>query len=161
MTDTDLGYPANQDDLIRDYQHYAYSLVRPYLNKGLPLEDLQQEALTGLLEAYRNYDPGLSTKFSTYAYYWIRKKILSALEIELDLPLSSEEPSDQVPDQSSASPEDETELSLPDSLPGLERQILILSYEKRLSLNEIAKTLGLRVEKVKQLRQKGLRRLRS
>lgn len=56
------------------------SILRPFLvySKTDPLitfDDLQQEAWVALLNAAENYDP-TKAKFTTYAYYYIRGRIL-------------------------------------------------------------------------------------
>jgi RNA polymerase sigma factor (sigma-70 family) len=56
------------------------SILRPFLSftKNDPLitaEDLEQEAWVGLLSAARNYD-STKAKFTTYAYHYIRGRIL-------------------------------------------------------------------------------------
>ena len=47
--------------------------------RGLPLEDLQQEAFWGLCMAAQRYVPRQGVQFQTYAYYWVKKYILQAL----------------------------------------------------------------------------------
>lgn len=42
-------------------------------------DDLLQEGLLGLLEAARRFDPSRAVAFSTYAYYWIRNRVLAVL----------------------------------------------------------------------------------
>jgi RNA polymerase primary sigma factor len=54
-------------------------VARQYVNRGLTLEDLVGEGNLGLIRAAQEYDPGVGTRFSTYATYWIREAILSAL----------------------------------------------------------------------------------
>lgn len=56
------------------------SILRPFLmySKNDPLityEDLEQEAWVGLLSAAKNYD-STKAKFTTYAYHYIRGRIL-------------------------------------------------------------------------------------
>lgn len=43
--------------------------------KGCELEDLKQEGFIALHDAVRNYDQSKRTKFSTYAFYWIKNRI--------------------------------------------------------------------------------------
>jgi hypothetical protein len=43
-------------------------------------EDITQEALLGLLEAARRFDPDRGVKFTTYCYPWIMKFVLGFVE---------------------------------------------------------------------------------
>lgn len=51
------------------------SIARKYDYKPIELEDLISAGNDGLLEAVVNFDVTLGYKFSTYAYWWIRRSI--------------------------------------------------------------------------------------
>ena len=174
--------PKNENELLKTYSSLAYSIANSYRKGALPIEDLNQEALLGLLDAYKRFDPSRGVKFSTYAVHWIKKRVLSALSkekkhsmdaIELDEagladqeePSSRPDPGQILADMQNPPPlmprsKSET-LFLPDTMPLLEKHILILSYQEKHTIKEIATELGLSNEKVKQLRLKALRRLKS
>lgn len=57
----------------------VFRVARQYVHRGLTLEDLVGEGNLGLIRAAQHYDPSLGTRFSTYATYWIREAIVSAL----------------------------------------------------------------------------------
>lgn len=57
----------------------AFSLARRHLGRGLPLEDLVQEANIGLLKAVDRFDWRRGFRFSTYAIWWIRQQITRAV----------------------------------------------------------------------------------
>jgi RNA polymerase sigma factor (sigma-70 family) len=63
-----------------EWDAFISSILRPFLvyAKNDPLisyEDLEQEAWVGLLTASKNYD-STKAKFTTYAYHYIRGRIL-------------------------------------------------------------------------------------
>lgn len=154
------GYPKNQDELIEDYTKLAYGVCKTYQNYGMPLEDLRQEALIGLLMAYERFDPSKGTQFSTYAVYWIKKQILQALDQEFVGSSFIENYAEHNPPENN--PEKVSErLKLPEDMPEREAQVLRLSYEKKLTIKEIAQRLKISNEQTKQLRSKALRRFKS
>lgn len=55
------------------------SISRRYRGQGMDLLDLTQEGTLGLLTAVRRFDPARGFRFSTYASWWIRQAVLSAL----------------------------------------------------------------------------------
>jgi RNA polymerase sigma factor (sigma-70 family) len=55
------------------------TIVRKYLNRGVPLLDLVQEGNLGLLRAAETFDHRLGFRFSTYASWWIRQAVTRAI----------------------------------------------------------------------------------
>lgn len=53
-----------------------------YLGNGLELEDLMIEGEIGLIKAIDNYDLSKDTRFSTYAFYWIRHYLNKAIRMQ-------------------------------------------------------------------------------
>jgi RNA polymerase primary sigma factor len=54
-------------------------VAKRYVNRGVAYSDLLQEGSCGLLEAIDRFDPAHQTKLSTYATWWIRQAIQSAV----------------------------------------------------------------------------------
>nr|MDK2850799.1 hypothetical protein [Candidatus Cloacimonadota bacterium] len=147
--------------LIKDYEGLVRSLVSKYRNNTLNQEDLYQEGIYGLLEANIHFDPSRETQFSTYAHYWIKKRILQALQNEFSQTSDHSTYNDELEKEHAPEVTDNSrKMNLPDDMPNLERQILQLCYDKRLPIREIAKITKMRPERIKQIRAKALRRLR-
>src|SRR3954471_14815538 len=68
-----------KDRLVRSNLRLVASVARRYVGRGLPMEDLLQEGVVGLIRAAEKYDWRRGTRFSTYAVPWIRQAITHAL----------------------------------------------------------------------------------
>jgi RNA polymerase primary sigma factor len=68
-----------RNTLVQANLFLVYRVARGYLKRGLTLDDLIGEGSIGLIRAAEGYNPAFGTRFSTYAVYWIREAILSAL----------------------------------------------------------------------------------
>ncbi|MCB5294979.1 MAG: sigma-70 family RNA polymerase sigma factor [Candidatus Cloacimonadaceae bacterium] len=147
-----------EDQIVHEYLPLVKSIARKY--QGLPQEDLIQEGMLGLIHAFRKYDPEREAKFSTYATYYIRKYILQAIKKEYQSAATSQE-LDQTSYTPISSDPEQADITLPDSMPEIEKRIILLSIGKQKTLREISILLQLRVEQVRVLREKALRRLKQ
>lgn len=73
------GDSRAREDLLNANVRLVASVARRYQNRGLPLEDLMQEGLIGLLRAIEKYNYRKGYRFSTYATHWIRQAVSRAL----------------------------------------------------------------------------------
>ena len=73
------GDPAARERMINSNLRLVVSNARRYEGLGLPLLDLIQEGILGLIRAVEKFDYRKGFKFSTYAVLWIRESIQRAL----------------------------------------------------------------------------------
>ncbi len=73
------GNVQARDRMVRANLRLVVNIARGYTGKGLGLQDLIEEGNLGLLRAVEGFDPGVGTRFSTYASYWIKQSIKRAL----------------------------------------------------------------------------------
>jgi len=74
------GDLAAKEKLINSNLRLVASNARRYQNQGLPLADLVQEGMIGLIRAAEKFDWRKGFRFSTYATLWIRQAIQRGLE---------------------------------------------------------------------------------
>ncbi len=73
------GDRAAAEELVNANVRLVAAVARRYVGRGLPLEDLIQEGLIGLMRAVEKYNYRKGYRFSTYATHWIRQAISRAL----------------------------------------------------------------------------------
>jgi RNA polymerase primary sigma factor len=73
------GDAAARDRLVRANLRLVVRIARDYRGKGLSLEDLVAEGNLGLVRAAEGFDPAAGCRFATYASYWVKQSIRSAL----------------------------------------------------------------------------------
>ena len=64
-----------KETMINSNLRLVISIARKHQNLGLPLTDLIQEGMLGLIRATEKFDWRRGFKFSTYATLWIRQSI--------------------------------------------------------------------------------------
>lgn len=65
--------------LVEANLKFVVSVCRNYQYQGLPMGDLINEGNLGLMRAAQRFDASMNFKFISYAVWWIRQGILSAL----------------------------------------------------------------------------------
>ena len=74
------GDLAAKDRMINSNLRLVVSQARRYQGHGLPMEDLVQEGMLGLIRAVEKFDWRRGFKFSTYGTLWIRQAIQRGLQ---------------------------------------------------------------------------------
>lgn len=175
--------------LIEHNLRLVTHIAQAYYHPSVELLDLIQEGNIGLIEAVDRFDPELGYQFSTFAVWWIRKMILLYLgkdedKVSLDLPILGEageilrlgdtiiDEENTLGGQSSekqgARLEHEQSMQQMQErmakLPMREKEVLMMLYgiglKRALTLQEIAKLLDITPERVGQIRDKALGRLK-
>lgn len=86
LSDTELVQLAQQQDSLAEevlavrYAQLVRACARPLFLAGGDSEDLIQEGMFGLLNAIRQYSPGLGASFHTFAEHCIHTRLLSAIK---------------------------------------------------------------------------------
>lgn len=177
-----------RDKVIQANLKFVPSIAKQYKNCGLPFADLISEGNLGMLRAAEKFDERQGNKFISYAVWWIRKSILEAIEKrgvldtdnidDLLTPVKQydKDEQDEPGDEFHSKPLIVSEVSqttdsrqliedLFDGIPERERYIVCDYYgldgSKPKTLDEIGEELQLTKERVRQLNEKALKKMRS
>ena len=174
-----------RDALITGNMGYVVTLARQYRSELLSTDDLISEGSIGLMKAADKFDPNRGKPFVTFAAPFIRKSIEDAISrITGEVPVMSTDESlpigsnnnftllnvledtgapktDAILEQNSLSDEMATAISTLNE----REQAVIRRYfgieSQRMTMAEIGEELGLKRERVRQIRDKAVRKLKK
>ena len=79
VTRIQAGDKRAMKSLVEANLKFVVAVCRNYQHQGMPMVDLISEGNLGLIRAARRFDGNLNFKFISYAVWWIRQGILTAL----------------------------------------------------------------------------------
>ncbi len=169
----DLG---SRQRLIEAYQPLVFKIVMGLRPPESHLMDLIQEGCVGLIESVERFDPGRGARFSTFATYRIRGRVLNALDrirvdVSLDQALASSDetsPLARLTDSATASALSGVEdralvahvLAVIDSLPPRERAVLTAVVKAR-EPRQAARELDISLSHFYRLQKQAVNHLRD
>jgi RNA polymerase primary sigma factor len=80
MQRVERGDTAAKQAMINSNLRLVVSIAKRYQNRGLPLLDLIQEGIFGLMHAVDRFDWRRGHKFSTYATWWIQQAVRRGID---------------------------------------------------------------------------------
>ena len=177
--------------LVEANLRFVVAIARQYKGKGLSMEDLVSEGNIGLMKAAGKYDAGRGLRFVNYAVVFVRQQIEKALKAEsaeqrvenrrdgqtrsVDAPLGAKTNMSllSVLVDGNASLADErvykasVEQAVMAALQTLdERELKVVNAcfgvgQEALTMAEIAEDMGLKRERVRQIRDRAVRRMKK
>ena len=183
------GDEQARQTLIEHNLRLVTHIAKTYYHPKVELLDLIQEGNLGLIEAVDRFNPEMGHRFSTFAVWWIRKRILRYLGksedlVRLDTPIKGEEGEalclgDTIMDEENilggpACEGQDTQLEQEESrqqmrqrialLSEREKEVLMMLYgvteERALTPQEVAERLGVSIRRFYHIRDRALKKLK-
>ncbi|MHB8730510.1 MAG: sigma-70 family RNA polymerase sigma factor [bacterium] len=166
------GNRRSRARLIEAYQPLVFKVAMALRLREAVLMDMIQEGTVGLIQAVERFDPDRGVRFSTFATYRIRGRILNTLRRERGRGPDLEDAAEalaRVPDAAAedalASVEDAVLVrqivAAIDGLPARERRILVGAFLAAEEPGRIADELKISLSHFYRLQQQALRKIRE
>ena len=173
------------DELTSANLRYVVKVAKQYTGRGVALEDLISEGNIGMMKAAEKFDAARGKRFVTFAAPFIRKSIEEAIDKQegSSQPISVDEPIPLGSQNNFSLLNVLEDKDAPRADQHTEQEALILELKKvidvldereqtvikrffgiecdHLTMAEIATTMGIKRERVRQIRDKAVRKLRK
>ncbi len=173
------------DELTSANLRYVVKVAKQYTGKGVALEDLISEGNIGMMKAAEKFDPARGKRFVTFAAPFIRKSIEEAIDKQegSSQPISVDEPIPLGSQNNYSLLNVLEDKDAPRADQHTEQEALVLELQKvidvlderektvikhlfgigcdHLTMAEIATTMDIKRERVRQIRDKAVRKLRK
>lgn len=178
----ELGFKIQKGDrkalnkLVEHNLRFVVNIAKGYRERGVPFADLISEGNLGLIHAASKYDPNKDIRFISYAVWWVRCYINDFIESQIN---NSEVSTDDYTDYQYREDQINTEFeenlnSLNDRkstiadllicLKDRERKVIQMSFglngEREMTLDEISKVTDLSMERVRQIKDNAIMKLK-
>lgn len=177
-----------RDKIVKSNLKFVASVAKPYIGMGLSYSDLIAEGNLGFMKAIEKFDYTRDFKTISYSVWWIRQTILEALKKRNILNGDELTQSDNIDEENNSDIDDniteqeeyidsfefnsikQTDDSfsmekLFDTLSEREKKVISLYFgldkNKDLTLEEIGKELGLTKERIRQIKECALKKMRT
>lgn len=169
----DRGDARSRCRLIESYQPLVFKVTMQLRLREEIVMDMIQEGTVGLIEAVERYDPSRGVRFSTYATYRIRGRILNALHRERSMPYAEgadeEDLIERVPDLGAADRLAGVEdamlvrqiLAVIERLPEREQRVLRALMSKREEPRHVAGELRISLSHLYRLQKQAVQRVQA
>ena len=166
-----VGDRVALEKLVKANLRFVVTVANQYKDQGLSLPDLINEGNVGLIRAAEKFDETRGFKFISYAVWWIRERILNALAEEQKH--NSRQLFDELPSPDTliapSGLSDETvsaETNRALNLLGERERLIIertfgINGQPEMTLDEMGESMGLSRQRVRQIREKSIRKLRT
>jgi RNA polymerase primary sigma factor len=173
------------DELTSANLRYVVKVAKQYTGRGVALEDLISEGNIGMMKAAEKFDASRGKRFVTFAAPFIRKSIEEAIDKQegSSQPISVDEPIPLGSQNNFSLLNVLEDKDAPRADQHTEQEALVLELKKvidvldereqavikhffgiecdHLTMAEIATTMGIKRERVRQIRDKAVRKLRK
>lgn len=176
-----------RDKIIKSNLKFVASVAKPYIGMGLSYSDLIAEGNLGLIKALDKFDYEKGYKTISYSVWWIRQNILEALKKRNIIDGDEIMPSEDFDEENNIDEDDNITLekyidnfnfdalqqndessvvkSLIETLTEREQKVISDYYgfdsKDEMTLEEIGKEMGLTKERIRQIKESALKKLRT